>query len=748
MRLIRLSTLALLGCVVWAIGAHAVLAQDIDHWETVVYDDDVWRYLVPTSEPDASWRTTSFDDSAWQEGQGGFGYGDDDDQTVIQEGVVSVFQRITFSISDTSAIGLAVLHVDFDDAFVAYLNDVEIGRSNIGTPGDHPPFDQLASGLHEADLYQGRAPGGFTLSRETLLLALNEGENVLAVQTHNENTSSSDLTSRVFFSVGLLDDSSDYRTTPSWFVPPASAPGTLISNLPLVVIDTQGWPIPDEPKLFAKMGIIDNGSGAQNRLSDAFNAYDGFIGIERRGSSSQGFPKLSYAVETRDADGQDLDVALLGFPEEEDWVLHGPYSDKSLMRNVLIYHLANKMGRYASRTRFVEFILNNEYQGVYVLMEKIKRDKERVAISKLNPDEIEGDDLTGGYIVKVDKWEGSEVDGWFSPHPPRPGLDQRVYYQYHYPKPSDIVEEQRVYIQGVISTFEEVMASDQFADPENGYAKYIDVASAVDFCILNEIARNVDGYRLSTFLHKDKDSIGGGKLIFGPIWDFNLGFGNADYYNGGRRLGFQLETDIPDTDGFQPSFWWEKMWKDPTFNARVIERWQALRQGPIHTDSLMQYIDDQVQLLEVAAPRNFEQWRVLGTYVWPNSFVGNTYADEIDFLKEWLRDRLNWIDTNLEGVTANNEPQLPVSAINLSNVYPNPFAGQARMMLELGLSQNVRVEMYDALGRRVDVVFEGHVEANVPMELAISGQTLASGVYLLRVTGETFSRTNTALVVR
>ncbi len=253
------------------------------------------------------------------------------------------------------------------------------------------------------------------------------------------------------------------------------------SNLPILVIEVN-QEIVDEPKVPARMGLIDNGEGVRNNLSDPFNAYDGAIGIELRGSSSLFlFPKKSYAVETRDDQGEDQDVELLGLPEEEDWVLHGPYSDKTLMRNVFIYELARRLGGYASRTRFVEVVINGGYVGLYVLMEKIKRDKNRVDISKLNDDEISGDDLTGGYILKIDKEAGAEVGGWLSGHPPHFGSSDRVFYQYHYPKPSDIVSEQESYIQQVITTFENAMAGPQYADPEVGYPAYLDVPAAVDF---------------------------------------------------------------------------------------------------------------------------------------------------------------------------------------------------------------------------------------------------------------------------
>jgi len=151
------------------------------------------------------------------------------------------------------------------------------------------------------------------------------------------------------------------------------------------------------------MGIIDNGPGETNHISDPYNHYDGFIGIEMRGSSTLWFPKKQFAVETRDSLGENNNVSLFGMPEENDWIFNAPYTDKSLMRNVLIYKIARDAGRYASRSHYFELVLNGDYRGVYVMLEKIKRDDSRVDIAKLNPDDVSGDDLTGGYIIKIDK---------------------------------------------------------------------------------------------------------------------------------------------------------------------------------------------------------------------------------------------------------------------------------------------------------------------------------------------------------
>ena len=211
------------------------------------------------------------------------------------------------------------------------------------------------------------------------------------------------------------------------------------------------------------MKIIDNGPGQENHPADPANDYDGLIGIEYRGDSSQQFPKKQFGVETRDAAGEDMNVSLLGMPEESDWVLYAPYSDKSLMRNVLAYQIARSMGRYATRTRFCEVILNDEYWGVYVLEEKIKRDKNRVNIKKLEEDEISGINVTGGYILKVDKFAGSELDGWWSAFPVYyPDSDGQVFYQYHYPKPSNIQVEQKNYIQQYMFDFQTMMLTENY----------------------------------------------------------------------------------------------------------------------------------------------------------------------------------------------------------------------------------------------------------------------------------------------
>ncbi|MGH1366246.1 MAG: CotH kinase family protein [Calditrichia bacterium] len=417
------------------------------------------------------------------------------------------------------------------------------------------------------------------------------------------------------------------------------------SNLPIVVIDTNGQDIVDDPKIDAMMGIIDNGNGTRNNLGDPFNDYDGHIGIEIRGSSSQSFPKKQYGFETRDELGENNNVSLLGMPEENDWILYAPYSDKSLLRNVLAYYLSNKMGHYATRTRFCEVVINGFYVGVYVLMEKIKRDDGRVDIKKLDENDISGDDLTGGYILKVDKTTGSGGDGFTSPYPPYPGAWQEITYQYHHPGGDDLLNVQKNYIRDFILGFEGRMFAPEFNTPFDGYYDLVDMDALVDYFLLNEYSKNVDGYRISSFLYKDRDSVDG-SLVVGPAWDYNLGFGNADYYSGANPEGWQLLVSI-NNDGSQVPFWWKRLLQDPIFMNRARCRFQSLRNGLMHPDSIATWVDGYAALLDESRQRNFQRWQILGQYVWPNAFVGNTYQEELDYFKNWISNRHSWMWTAL-----------------------------------------------------------------------------------------------------
>ncbi|GAB5536998.1 MAG: CotH kinase family protein [Rubricoccaceae bacterium] len=516
------------------------------------------------------------------------------------------------------------------------------------------------------------------------------------------------------------------------------------SNLPIVILDTEGQSIPDEPKITAQMQIIDNGPGTRNVITDTPTGYDGFIGIEVRGSTSQAFPKKQYGVETRDEAGDNLNVSLLGMPEENDWILYAPYSDKSLMRNVLAYELANRMGRYASRTRFCEVVLNGDYQGVYVLMESIKRDSERVDINNLKDDEISGDDLTGGYLIRIDRRDGSPGEGWESAFPPAHASNASINYQYREPDAEDIVPEQVAYIQSFIEDFETTMDSETFDDPVTGYPSIVDLGSFVDFFLVNEIAKNVDGYRLSTYLHKDKDS-NDPLLHAGPVWDFNIAFGNANYNFGDEPEG--LHVTLEDSGDYPIAFWWNKMAQSDPFQDALALRWAELREGVLHPDSLTDWVDDTATLLDEAQARNFERWPVLGEFVWPNvdGFeTRTTYASEVAQLKQWLQDRGEALNAVFP-VDAAEAPQT-TSSLRVSTLGPNPARGTSRISVALASPQSVTLDVFDLRGRHVARLHDGMLPIGAT-SFTLDTHSLSAGLYLIRAVGEQSAATERLMVM-
>jgi hypothetical protein len=410
------------------------------------------------------------------------------------------------------------------------------------------------------------------------------------------------------------------------------------SNLPIAVVDTFGQRVGQttETQTLTYAGFIDNNSRGRARLT-AVPDLMVRAGLNVRGKSSGGFAKKQYHLETLDESNTDDDVSILGFPAESDWVLHGPYSDKSLMRNFLAYKWSNDIGRYAVRSQYVEMFLNtaggavsmDDYVGVYILMEKIKLSENRVNITELKPSDNIEPQITGGYIVKKDKLDSDDLTFRTSR-----GLNLICLE----PDKDEITQLQMDWIRNYLNEFEAVLYGSDFTHPTQRYAKYIDVGSFIDHHIIVELTKNIDGFRLSTYMYKDR----GGKLNMGPVWDYNLSLGNADYLDGWKPDGWYSNllgnSDYP---------WWRRLFEDPSFRLRYADRWFVLRQNMFDTALLLQDIDNTVDLLDEAQVRNFNRWPVLGSRLWPNWFIADTYDEEIDWMKRWLRERLTWMDTQI-----------------------------------------------------------------------------------------------------
>lgn len=638
-----------------------------------------------------NWIQPSFDASNWNSGNGGFGFADGDDNTIIPTSSISVFVRKEFTISDLSVIKKVIINMDYDDAFVAYVNGIEIARNGITSVGQ-PVYNQFGEISHEAKLYQNQYPDQFLFDILDFPATLLQGTNVLCVEVHNQTATSSDLTCRPFLSVGVSTSDSTYFPTPTWFVAPVTFSN---STLPIVVLNTDGVEIPDEPKIHATMGIIYNGEGNVNSISDPFNEFYGEIGIERRGSSSNGFPMKSYGLETWGPDSSNYNVSIFDFPSDNDWILYAPYTDKSLIRNVLTYHIGNEMGNYSPRTKLCEVVLNDEYIGVYVFMERIKVNPGRVNINHVLPQDTLENELTGGYIVKIDKTTAGGIIAWTSPYTASSPSTNAIRYQLHDPEIGELNTNQLSYIQNYITDWEDTLSGVNFSDPINGFRKFIDVQSFIDFMLVNELSKNVDGYRISTFLHKQRFSEGG-KLVAGPLWDFNLGWGNANYCYGGDTTGWEIDFNNYCAGGLDNPFWWKRMLEDSAYADEVNCRWFSLRNGVLSNEYLLNYIDSLATLLEIPASRNYNKWPILGTYVWPNNFIGQTYQEEIDYMKSWVVGRLNWMDNNMFGSC----PNLGLND-NLKEeivFYPNPSNSVIKIR---GLAQSDMLRITDIFGRLI-----------------------------------------------
>lgn len=446
------------------------------------------------------------------------------------------------------------------------------------------------------------------------------------------------------------------------------------SRLPIVLLQPGGQAIPEGTKIDIPMQIKYNGPNATTYRNGPANVYNGMIGIEIRGASSTAFNQKPYGIETRTANGANLNVSLLGMPAENDWVLLSNYNDRSLLRNVLAHRLFTGMGHYSPRMHLCEVMLDTVYKGIYLLGEKIKTDSGRVSIAKLNYIDTLGDELTGGYILQQNYW--TPTNSFLSNYSPidHPGLD--IHFLYQQPDEQTIHPLQKLYIASFVDTLETALYSSTFADTVIGYRKYLHEKSFLDYFIVNEVARNADGFKKSVYFFKDKASKGG-KLHAGPVWDFDwawktMAMGPLFDQNDGSGWAHRI-NDYP-TDNNSCGYY-IRLLQDTLFANRLRCRYEQLRTSVLDTANLFHFIDSVGQFVDAAQQRHFKKWPLLGrSGMSPESnAIATTYAAELDTLKHWIAVRLQWLDTNIPGVCT----VIPNSTTEVNNasdlmVYPNP----------------------------------------------------------------------------
>jgi len=487
-------------------------------------------------------------------------------------------------------------------------------------------------------------------------------------------------------------------------------------------------------RIVADMGLIYNGEGQTNFVLDDWNEYSGKISIERRGESSSGFQKKSYSIELQNEDGTNNNISILDLPQENDFVLYGPYSDKTLIKNVLSYELFRLTGRWAPRTRYIEVILNGNYNGIYVLTEKLKRDENRVDIDKLTNEDTSIVDISGGYILRRDKTVKSDPEEWWRSSVSQP-YHEKMWYEYYDPKYKDLTTDQANYIKNWMKEFDGMMSGNDFNDPDLGYKKYIKTKSFIDLMFLNEISKGIDNYLFSGYFYKENDA-DGGQLVAGPPWDYNLGYGNLDYgtdWNAAESYGWCYPQ-------WSRTYWFARLMEDEAYKNKVYCRWTKFRETIYSDENIENMIDSCVTVLGDAVDRNFSKYRVLGIYVWPNLVYPDTYEEEIVELKTWLLDRLDWIDSqwyNMGDCTEEtvNSEMLDIAELSSVKVYPNP-SDFSNLNFEIRINSplnELTVSILDVQGRLIADKIKEHTNVGNNIIQFNNLSQLKPGIYIYKI---------------
>ncbi|MGC6427132.1 MAG: CotH kinase family protein [Akkermansiaceae bacterium] len=418
------------------------------------------------------------------------------------------------------------------------------------------------------------------------------------------------------------------------------------SNLPIVVVDTMG----------------SGGENVEGLRAATFTVYEPVDGVAAltqepsltsragyrvRGQSSAGFAKKQYRFELWNQENEDKDQALLGMPSDSDFILGAPFVDKSFIRNSLAYELGREIGLNAPRTRHVEVFLNTDggdlnyetdYVGVYFVGETNKITNDRIDLKKLDPQDDTEPQITGGYMMK---WEqnvseaSKRVPGFSNLELVDPdGADEAT-------------TGQKQWLSNYLQDVDARVKSEDRGDPVTGYAPVLDVPSYANIMVINELARDQDGYMRSAYMSKDR----GGKIIQGPLWDYNLGMGTGCCRNNrntsptGTDSGWQYLENTPVSE----HKWERDLVQDPDFWQAFVDRWQGLRAGILDDDALHARMDAQSDPLQAAAVRNFARWDNLGStnFTFFFSPASADYQGQIDFMKDWTTDRMAWIDSQM-----------------------------------------------------------------------------------------------------
>jgi len=389
----------------------------------------------------------------------------------------------------------------------------------------------------------------------------------------------------------------------------------IATEIPVLKINTNNIPV-DSKEVY-----VDGTLEITGNVPATFS-YNGKIRIRGRGNASWDMPKKPYKLKL------DKKAPLLGISSDKTFVLLANYGDKSMMRNETAFELSRRMElAFTPKAFYVEVVLNNEYLGTYQLTEQIEVAAHKVNVEEQDKGTTTLPQIAGGYLLEVDGYADSEPAHFYTP--------RSMPVTIHYPDAEDITPAQTDYITNYFIDFENALFAANFADPANGYRRYFDVPSYINYYLVNEIMGNSD-MNWSTYFYKKRD----GKITAGPVWDFDLSANND------RRLGNSVNKLMRDV-AHQPKAWLDRLMEDATFRQAVRTRWNAVYAAKINT--LPDYITELSNKLMVTQQKNFEKWDILSTLVHQNLQAAGSYQGEVDYFKLFMQRRIAWLDGQING---------------------------------------------------------------------------------------------------
>lgn len=596
-----------------------------NYWGTIINNETIWKFCIQHKN------STSFKNVKWYNPQS-----KKDITFPKTEEPVTLFFQTSFELDDVSKLTEGLIEFDYKQSVDIFFNDTHYGffdkalilPSNTVINPKQLPIDE------------SWRPKSIRLNGDFIQQNLKNGTNTLTLVFSNVE----DLETLSFTKKELLfsskGNSNNLKRVLRFYKPKDLFKN---STLPIFKINTLNQTIPDEPKIKARLVVANNSNGI-NQLSDSSFAFN--IKIERRGRTSQSFPKKSYSFKLYDNNYKKQSAELVGLPASKKWVLYGPYADKSLIRNALTFSLYSQMGNYAPRFKFISLVINNNYQGIYMLTEKIQMGPNHLNIPFLKIDDVDSTKFKGGYIVDIDRYlhlGSTNYPPDSSAHP--------VCFQVYQPKKTNILAKEQINDQFEI--FQKHIYE------KDSIFNFVDINSFIDYLIITEFTKNIDGYRLSTFLYNKDINSNMPKFYLGPIWDYNFSLGLANYHEGYKPEGYIYNADI-----YVP-FWWKTLLNDSLFSNQLENRYYELRKKTLSNKNIYNTIDSLYNICKNDAENNFKKWSVLDSPgLWPNYYLGKTYLDEINYLKNWIKKRLTFLDNDILGKKKNRVNYFEISIRN------------------------------------------------------------------------------------